>query len=87
MKVCDALEILSKLPGDAEIHVEARCLVDDMEDTLIASLESISLEPRQTLNTGRTFEDVMSMVPAAIFRCDGIPEDHDGISDDDSRDE
>lgn len=84
MKVREALEILSKLPADAEIHVESRCLVDDMEDTLIASLESISMEPRHTLNTGRTFEDVMSMAPAAIFRCNGIPEDgSDIIADDD----
>ena len=41
MLVRELIEQLSKLPPDATVRFEAECFLDDMEDRLIGSVESV----------------------------------------------
>ena len=41
MLVRELIEQLSKLPPDATVRFEAECFLDDMEDLLIGSVESV----------------------------------------------
>ena len=72
MLVRELIEQLSKLPPDATVRFEAECFLDDMEDRLIGSVESV--------HPGWDSSVV-------ILHCDGISDEDRALMNDDDVDD